>query len=322
VSLKNIPPLYASPRLPGEGIWEWKDLPVDEHGEPFMYKTSYRPSVTHPNAIAHLLVFDMKKLTMALYLGSSEPGASNASSKIEPELRAKLVAVTNALWKQKHAGEAGGICRGELIRPLFPGMATLVTYKDGSVDIIEWSKGIPLHLIRDAKQLRHLIVKDGRVVDYVIKGGERADSEIGLGFLLPEDESAPQESYWGGFMPGRPQPALTDEWYIATRSAFGIRGDGALVFAIGHHISTKDLAKALVLAGCERAMHGDANPHNVVGNIYYTEEGGGIVRKAKLSPDQKTYTLQRYVDSSYTSDFYAFFRREPGSAKECREALR
>jgi hypothetical protein len=69
-------------------------------------------------------------------------------------------------------------------------------------------------------------------------------------------------------------------------------------------------------------MHADANPHNVVGNIYYADAGGPIIRKAKLSPDQKDYTLQRYVESSYTSDFYAFFRRNPGGDGEWREAAR
>ena len=34
-------------------------------------------------------------------------------------------------------------------------------------------------------------------------------------------------------------------WYVAHRSAYGIRKDGNLVFAIGHHIGTKDLAKVL-----------------------------------------------------------------------------
>jgi hypothetical protein len=91
-----------------------------------------------------------------------------------------------------------------------------------------------------------------------------------------------------------------------TRSAFGIRKDGNLVFAIGHHISTKDLAKALVLAGCDRAIHGDANPHNVVGNLYYGNGDGEIVKRVKLSPEQRSYTLDRY-DRSYTSDFFGFF---------------
>ncbi len=38
-------------------------------------------------------------------------------------------------------------------------------------------------------------------------------------------------------------------WYLANRTAFGIRDDGNLIFAMGHHVSTKDLAKALFWLG-------------------------------------------------------------------------
>jgi len=325
LSLNNIAPLYLSPRLEGEGVWEWKDMPAGDNGWPVIYKTTYRPSRDHPNAVVHMLLFDMKGVSMRLYMGSSEPGAPKGASKIEEEDKSRLLAITNALWKQKHSGGAGTIFRGRVIKEMVPGIATLVIYHDGSVDLVEWNDGIPLRLIRDARQLKHLIVNDGRVVNSVIKHGERVDSEIGLGFLLSED---PQQDYpywggyygnrggyygnWGGYYRGRPQVNYSDEWYIATRSAFGIRRDGNLVFAIGHHISTKDLARALVLAGCVRAIHGDANPHNVVGNLYYPAEDGSIIKKAKLSPDQKNYTLNRYVNRSYTSDFFGFFRRPKG----------
>ena len=318
LTLKNIPPLYVTPHLQGEGAWEWRGMPTSPEGSPAVYRTSYRPSVRYPNAVVHMLLFDMRRLSMRLYVGSTEPGAPRGASMVEPETRPGLVAITNALWKQKHSGEAGNIFRGNVLKRLFPGMATLAVYKDGSVDVLEWNEGIPTSLISDARQLKHLIVKDGKVVDSIVKGGQRADSEIGLGYLLSEDESAAYPSYWGygyyGGYGGGGQPTHTsgDEWFIATRSAFGIRKDGNLVFAIGHHISTKDLAKALVLAGCERAMHGDANPHNVLGNLYYNPGNGDISKRGKLSPDQKNDTLNRYVDRSYTSDFFAFFTKNGG----------
>ena len=132
-------------------------------------------------------------------------------------------------------------------------MATLIVYQDGSVDIRDWSSDIPTNLIRDARQLRHLIVKNGMVVQSIVRKGRVEDSEIGLGFLLG-----------GG---GRDQDGK-HFWYVAHRSAFGIRKDGNLVFAIGHHIGSKDLAKALVLAGSERGIHADANPDNIVANLY------------------------------------------------------
>jgi hypothetical protein len=310
--LRNIPPLYMTPAMPGEGVWQSGGLPTGKAGMPIVYTTSYRPSVKYANAVAHMMLFDMKQLSMKLYIGSTEPGGSSKTATVEPQDKPRLLAITNALWKQKHSGEGGAILRGTVLKQLAPGLATIVAYNDDSVDILEWNDGIPTSVIRDARQLRHLIVKEGKVVDSVIQAGRRADSEIGLGFLLSEEEQAPAYSYWGGFAGFAPTPTYGEEWFIATRSAFGIRKDGNLVFAIGHHISTKDLAKALVLAGCERAIHGDANPHNVVGNLYYGNGDGEIVKRVKLSPEQRSYTLDRY-DKSYTSDFFGFFlKREAG----------
>ena len=307
--LRNIPPLYVTPQLPGEGIWQSQGLPTLPDGQPLMYRTSYRPSVQYPNAIVHMLLLDMTKLSIELYIGSAEPGGSRNTSMVEPDKKPLLAAITNALWKQKHSAEGGTVHQGSVIKELSPGVATFVVYQDGSLDLLEWHEGIPLSLVKDAKQLKHLIVKDGKVVDTVIRSGQATDSEIGLGFLLSEDQPEAYPSPWYYGMPNAAQPGVNygADWFIATRSAFGIRGDGNLVFAVGHHISTKDLAKALVLAGCERAIHGDANPHNVLGNIYYTASDGSILRKEKLSPDQRNGTLDRYVDSSYTSDFFAFF---------------
>lgn len=310
--LKSIPPLYSSPVLPGEGVWQWKGLPQDENGWPVVYMTSYRPSVEYPNAIVHMLLFDMKRLSMKLYIGSGEPGASKASSSIKPENKHRLIAVTNALWKLRHSGKAGSVFRGTVLKDLAPGLATLVVYTDGSVDILEWNETIPISVVQDAKQLRHLIVKDGKVVTRIVRNGRTQDSEIGLGYLLSESQPVYNYNPWGG--PWNPQPVHTSgsEWFIASRSAFGIRDDGNLVFAVGHHISTKDLAKALALAGCKRAIHGDANPYNVLGNLYYTDGNGGFLKKEKLSPDQSSDSVQRYVGRSYTSDFYGLFLKGKG----------
>ncbi len=183
--------------------------------------------------------------------------------------------------------------RGKVIYPMVDGMATIIAYKDGSVDIREWNSEIPVNLVRDARQPRHLIVKNGMVVQSISKGNHREDAEIGLGFLL------------GG---GGKNLDGQHFWFVAHRSAFGIRKDGSLVFAIGHHIGSKDLAKALVLAGCDRGLHGDANPDNIVGNLYIRDSFGNLVRKIGLSPEQSKYSITRYEDG-YTKDFFAFFPR-------------
>lgn len=301
--LDDIKPLYTSPGMPGEGIWESSGSPRDPLGRPIVYKTFYRPSVDFPNAIVFMMVVDMSKAFMQYYVGKHEPGASLALSEVEPDLRPRILAITNALWMQRHSKGAGAIFRGRTVYPMVDGMATLIVYKDGSVDIREWSPEIPLKAVRDARQLQHLIVKNGMVVQSIVRGGRKEDAEIGLGFLL------------GG---GGKNLDGQHFWYVAHRSAFGIRKDGNLLFAIGHHIGSKDMAKALVLAGCERGMHADANPDNIVGNLYIRDSFGNLVTKQKLSPEQSKYTLNRYEDG-YTKDFFAFFTK--GTRASSAQAL-
>jgi hypothetical protein len=294
LKLDNIKPLYTSPALQGEGVWESSGSPRDSRGRPLVYKTFYRPSVDFPNAVVYMMVIDMSMTSIRYYVGSQEPAASKGNSEVEQDIRSKILAVTNAMWMQRHSKGAGAIFRGKVLYPMLNGMASLIVYKDGSIDVREWTPDIPAELVQDARQLRHLIVKDGMVVQAVLRKGRLEDSEIGLGFLLG-----------GG---GRDLDGK-HAWFVAHRSAFGIRKDGNLVFAIGHHIGSKDVAKALVLAGCERGLHGDANPDNIVANLYIRDIFGNMVRKVKLSPEQANYTLNRY-DDSYSKDFFAFFLKE------------
>jgi len=294
LQLDNIKPLYTSPAIPGEGVWESSGSPRDPLGKPIVYKTFYRPSVDFPNAMVYMMVVDMGKAFLQYYVGSQEPGAPRANSEVEPEIRSRILAVTNAMWMQRHARGAGAIFRGAVIYPMIPGMATLVVYQDDSVDVLEWSDEIPLSAVKDARQLSHLILKNGKVVDKVVTNGKIADSEIGLGgSLIDHDGTSTMDREY---------------WYLANRTAFGIRDDGNLVFAMGHHVSTKDLARALALAGCKRAIHGDANIHNVVCNFYFRDEENKIVKYDKLSPEQLDYTLKRY-DKGYTKDFFAFYEK-------------
>ncbi|MCA1962196.1 MAG: phosphodiester glycosidase family protein [Desulfomonile sp.] len=291
----NIPPLYTSPVLEGEGIWTGENMPADAYGRPLLYKTLYRPSEEYPNSIVHLVVFDMKRIKPYFFIGNTEPGIYQVSNSWRgDEGLSKIVAITNAMWMQQHARGAGAIFRGQEIYPMVDGMATLVIYNDDSVDVLEWSKDVPIRLVKDARQLRHLIVKDGKVVDRILKNGRFEDSEIGLGgFLIDNNGSSTMRQ---------------KHWFLANRSAFGIRDDGNLVFALAHHTSTKDLAKALVLAGCKRAIHGDANIHNIVCNFYFRDERNKIVKRDKLSPEQKNYTMMRY-DYGYAKDYFAFYEK-------------
>lgn len=290
----DIPPLYTSPKLDGEGIWTDEGMPKAGDGRPLIYKTVYRPSVDFPNSVVYMALFDLKRVKTRLFIGNTEPGIQLISNPATNENLSRIVAITNAMWMQQHARGAGAIFRGQVVYPMVAGMATLVVYQDDSVDIVEWSDEIPLNLVKDARQLRHLIVKGGMAVEEVAKNGKMNEAEIGLGGYLIDDR--------GNSTMGK------SVWFLANRTAFGIRADGNLVFAMGHHVSTRDLAKALVLAGCTRAIHGDANIHNIVCNFYFRDERNKVISRERLSPEQLKYTLNRY-DNGYGKDFFAFYEK-------------
>lgn len=313
VTPDNIKPLYTEPEMPGEGVWVKVDPSPEEKDPALLYRTFYRPSEKYPNAIAYMLLFNMKRISPRLYLGSGEPKREDSPSRIEEDRLPRLVAITNALWQSRHAGKGGIILDGKELKKMAPGVATLVFYEDDSVDILEWDDEIPLDAVRDARQLKHLILKRGEVITTRIKRGKKVSAEIGLGSLL--NEAQPVIKVPPAKEGGKPTYKLnltTDDplWFIATRSAFGVRPDGNLVFAVGRHISTVDLAKALALAGCVRAMHGDANPGNAVGVIYLRNKDGKIVRKERLSPQQAKCTVDRYLQGSYPKDFIGYFRKK------------
>ncbi|MGO9117487.1 MAG: hypothetical protein ACLQPD_07735 [Desulfomonilaceae bacterium] len=313
VALTNIPPLYVEPQMPGEGIWVKQELSEGDNSSPLIYKTFYRPSSEYPNAVAYMMLLNMKQISPKMYLGSAEPYWKDSCPRLETADQSRLLAITNALWITKHAGRGGIIIQGEVLKQMEKGVATIVFYKNGSVDIIEWSDQIPVSEVQDARQLLHLIVKDGQILTSIVRRGVLLSAEIGLGSLLNEEQpimmvpaSAP-----GDKPTSKMNFTSGDLWFLATRSAFGIRPDGNLVFAVGHHISTADLAKALALAGCVRGIHGDANPGNCLGVLYSRDTAGKIADKIRLSPAQNKNTVDRYLKGVPQKDFFAFFRRTP-----------
>ncbi|MFA6224435.1 MAG: hypothetical protein WC647_19215 [Desulfomonilaceae bacterium] len=112
MSLKDIPPLYTSPKIDGEGIWVSTDTPVDGDGKPLIYKTVYRPSVEFPNTLVYMAVFDMSRLKTRLFIGRTEPGIYKVSNESLVDPLSKIVAITNAMWMQQHAKGGGAIVRG------------------------------------------------------------------------------------------------------------------------------------------------------------------------------------------------------------------
>jgi hypothetical protein len=321
---EDIKPLYTNPGMKGEGIWKRLNLRPGDDTAPAMYTTFYRPSERFPTAIAHMLLMEMKGIMMDLYLGAAEPlRKKGAPAKVEKQKQPRLLAITNALWQSRHTGRSGIIYDGVVLREMAVGKATIVVYKNNSVDLLEWNDQIPIPKVKHARQLKHLILKKGKVVTHLEKGGKKVSAEIGLGSLLNEERPVTKIPPTRKGEKPKYKLNLTsgDLWFIATRSAFGIRPDGNLVFAVGHHIGSIDLARALALAGCERGMHGDANPGNAIGILYHRNKAGKLVELQRLSPSQHKSTVWRYLKRSYPKDFFAYFKRPLNAGQTDKDSL-
>ncbi len=84
VALTNIPPLYTEPKMPGEGVWVKEKLSEPDDPEPLLYKTFYRPSSEYPNAIVHMMLLNMKRISPKMYLGSAEPTGRTLARSWKP----------------------------------------------------------------------------------------------------------------------------------------------------------------------------------------------------------------------------------------------
>ena len=162
--------------------------------------------------------------------------------EVPPAQRSRLLATFNSGFKlsDSHGGFAVG---GVTYAPLQDGMATIVSYSDGRIDIESWTGGptVPRG-VSFARQNLPLIVAGGR-----------------------------------------PNPNLSDgpEWGVTLgnairvwRSGIGIDARGDLIYAAANDQTVGSLAQILIRAGAIRAMQLDINDYWVTFN-YYAQPGAG-----------------------------------------------
>jgi hypothetical protein len=193
-----------------------------------------------------LLRFDQHLLRLVLHAGSVEPGGSGwvHGSEIEAGERRHVVAGFNGGFKLSY-GSVGFMSGGRRATPLQAGLASIVTYRDGSSDIGAWGAGVPSRGrgVLSVLQNLHLLVDHGAPA--------------------PTVESCAIEC-WGATLGGGTEVA---------RSALGVTGEGALVWAGGEHLTPGQLADTLVGAGVQRAVELDINPEWVAGYLYVHRQG-------------------------------------------------
>ncbi len=178
-----------------------------------------------------LVRFDAASTRLVLHPGYQDPGGYGWSthSVVEPAERPVLLAAFNGGFKF-NLGDGGMAVGTRQAGVLQPGLASVVTYVDGSSQIGAWGQQVPAagRTVASVRQNLRLLVSAGRPA---------ADVDV--------------ISDWGATIRGA---------VVVARSALGIDAQGDLIWAGSMAATPRVLAEALIAAGAQRAMELDINP--------------------------------------------------------------
>jgi hypothetical protein len=230
--------------------------------------TQFRSDPNYPQMVAGAIWIDPTRARIQLYPGRLEPsvGVPRGPMEVPVGSRARLLATFNSAFKLSDSG-GGFALDGRTYAAMKRGMATLVGYADGRINVQAWAGGpdVPAS-VTFARQNLPLIVSGGR-----------------------------------------PNPNLSDgaEWGVTLgnavrvwRSGVGVDARGDLIYAAANDQTVRSLARILIRAGAVRAMELDINTYWVTGVTYALPGAGeptsllpGMARGAEryLSPDDRDF---------------------------------
>jgi hypothetical protein len=255
------------PALPGEGVW--RATFVGGGSRPPVLITSFRPDPNYPQLVAGVAWIDHTRTSVWLYPGLHEPSVAlpdRGPEQAPTSTRSRLVATFNSAFKLSDSG--GGFADGgHTYAPLQNGLATIVRYSNGRVDVISWHDGpnAPVGVVY-ARQNLPLIVSGGKPNPNLSDGPE-----------------------WG---------ATLGNAVRVWRSAVGVDRHGNLIYAAAPIQTVGSLAAVMIHAGAVRAMELDINTY-WTSFISYRYPGAGqasnllaaMVRSPRryLTPDDRDF---------------------------------
>jgi hypothetical protein len=269
-----IKPVFAH-RLPGEGIWEQVGRLVN--GRPPVLVTTFRTEVAYPRIVAYLAWFDHRRTALAFYPGRYEPPNAPVRGPMSVPYgqRWRLLATFNAGFTFID-GKNGSSINGRTYEPLKDGLATLIGYRDGRVDIKTWHGGPnagPRMVF--ARQSLPPIIDHGRL-----------------------SRALKYSSQWG---------ATLGNAVRVWRTGVGVDRGGNLIYAAANDQTVITLARILQRAGAVRAMQFDINPEWPSLITYRHRKG---LDPIKVVPNVMQPATRYLVPDD--RDFFAVYRRLPG----------
>jgi hypothetical protein len=267
----------VAPALAGEGVW--RPTGPDVAAGPPVLVTTFRPERAYPRIVGYLAWFDHTRTQLAFYPGRYEPpkAAARGPMQVPNGQRPQLLATFNAgfIYADGHNGSSDN---GRTNEPLTDGLATLVGYPDGRVDIITWH------------------------------GGPAA----GPGYAFTRQSLPP--IVWHDKL----NPALNDstKWGFTLgnavrvwRTGVGIDRHGNLIYAAADGQTVKSLARMLQHAGAVTAMQFDINPE-WPSLITYRHPHNHDILPDKIVPNRQQAATRYLVPDD--RDFFAVYHRLEG----------
>jgi hypothetical protein len=270
----DVKPLIQ-PALPGEGVW--KKAAAHAGPRPPVLLTTFRSDPEYPKFVAGVAWIDSSRTRLAYVPGLAEPPAplAHRGPAEVPEYKRKRVVATFNGGFPLETSNAGLIYRGKVKETMVDGIATVVEYRDGRVDIVRWESGPSAPAdIWFAKQNLPPIIEGGR--------------------LSPKLSDGPE---WG---------ETVNNAVRVWRSGLGVDNRGNLLYAAADFQTVESLAKILQRAGAVRALELDIN-EDWTSFISYRHPGAG--EPANLLPEMLR-PPERYLTPD-ERDFFAVYLR-PG----------
>ena len=276
----NLPDALVSPvsPLPGEGQWQPTEIQVN--GNTAIWIARIRPDTVHTSYWATVTWLDPKLLAFQQVPGTKVPevtGLPNRTGQVPEKLKPFYMAGLNGGFLMRDS-QGGYEYQGTVYKPLVDGKASLVTYNDGSIDVVQWGRDSVRAGVQSVRQNMDLIV-DG-----------------GVSQVQGEDQKK-----WGWVWQG-----IGSGKNLVWRSGLGIRADGTMVYVIGQAMSAKSLGDVLVRAGAQRAILLDMNAYYANGDLYGPYKGGKKIDAASTRP------VDRFWKPS-ERDFIAVYAKSPAS---------
>ena len=270
------------PALKGEG--EWHAASATAGREPPVLLTTFRSDPEYPQFVAGVAWIDSRRTHLEYVPGLAEPPEieDRGPAEVPLSMRGQLAATFNGGFPLE-TSNAGLVYRGQTIAPMVDGIATLVEYRDGRIDIVDWAHGeTPSPHVWFAKQNLPPIIYEGK--------------------LNPDLSDGPE---WG---------ATVNNAVRVWRSGLGIDKRGNLIYAAANYQTVGSLAEILKRAGAVRALELDIN-EDWTSFISYRHPGAG--EPSNLLPEMFRPDT-RYLTPD-ERDFFAVYVKKGREATRGRE---